>query len=150
MVGGGAGRQTELYVYGALEVSTSGLTAQRTKLEAITANIVNKDTILDGAGKNNPFKRRAVFFAPGNPAAGTPEGRKLGVHVASVEEEEGFDLRYDPGNPYADPNGYVKVPNINPVFEQLDAFQAQRAYEANIAAAEATKTMMAQALRLLA
>ena len=136
-------------MYGALEVSTSGLIAQRTRLEAITENIANKDTILDAAGKNNPFQRRVVFFAPGNPRATTTEGKAAGVHVSSIEEESGFDLRFDPGSPYADANGYVKYPAVNTVFEQLNAYEASRAYEANIAAAEATKTMMAQALRLI-
>lgn len=137
-------------MYGALEISTSGLLAQRTKLEAITANIVNRDTIVDEAGQNNPFKRRSVFFAPGNPNATTRSGQNLGVHVAAIQQDEGFDIRFEPSNPYADESGMVKYPAINSTFEQLDAFQAQRAYEANISAAEATKTMMAQVLRLLA
>lgn len=138
-------------MYGALDISTSGLIAQRTRLEAITANIANSNTFLDAAGQNNPYRRREVFFAPsgGNSIAGRAGGAQ-GVKVAAIEEENAYDMRYEPGNPYADPNGYIKVPAINPVFEQLNAFQAQRSYEANIAAAEATKTMMAQALRLLA
>ena len=136
-------------MYGALDISTSGLIAQRTRLESITANIVNKDTFLDASGKNNPYQRKAVFFAPGNPAATTKAGREMGVHVAAIQDEKGFEPRYEPGNPYADANGYVKYPAVNTVFEQLNAYEAQRAYEANIAAAEATKTMAAQALRLL-
>jgi flagellar basal-body rod protein FlgC len=137
-------------MYGALETSTSGLIAQRARLDAITENIVNKDTITDAAGRNNPFQRKVVFFAPGNPRASSAAGRAEGVHVASIQEEPGFDLRYEPSNPYADAQGNVKYPSINPVFEQLNAYEAERAYEANISAAEATKTMMAQALRLLA
>jgi flagellar basal-body rod protein FlgC len=137
-------------MYGALEISTSGLIAQRTRLEAITENIVNKDTMVDANGKNNPFQRRVVYFAPGNPAAATLAGKAGGVHVESIQAEGGFDIRYEPGSPYADERGYVKVPAINTAFEQLNAYQAQRSYEANIAAAETTKTMMAQALRLIA
>jgi flagellar basal-body rod protein FlgC len=137
-------------MYGALDISTSGLIAQRTRLESITANIANKDTFLDPTGqRNEPFQRRAVFFAPGNPEATTEAGRKLGVHVAAIEEEAGFQPRYEPGNPYADANGYVKYPAINTAFEQVNSYQALRAYEANIASAEATKSMVAQALRLL-
>lgn len=137
-------------MYGALDIATSGLIAQRTRLEAITTNIANKDTFLDAAGQNNPFQRRVVFFAPGDPAAPTATGQSLGVHVATIEEEPGFEPRYDPTNPYADESGYVKYPAINSTFEQLNAYEAQRAYEANIAAAEASKAMMAQALRLIA
>jgi flagellar basal-body rod protein FlgC len=137
-------------MYGALDISTSGLIAERTRVEAITANIVNKDNFLDAAGQNNPYQRRAVIFAPGDPGATTTAGRRLGVHVAAIEEEPGFEPRYEPGNPYADANGYVKYPSVNMAFEQLNIAEAQRAYEANIASGEATKTMMAQALRLLA
>ena len=54
-------------MYGALDISTSGMIAQRTRLEAIAANIANKDTILDEAGRNNPFQRRVAYFAPGDP-----------------------------------------------------------------------------------
>lgn len=137
-------------MYGALDISTSGLIAQRTRLEAITQNIVNANTFLDEAGRNNPYKRKAVFFAPGDPQGLTPQSRQGGVHVAAIEDEEGFDLRFEPSNPYADTNGYVKYPSVNTTFEQLNAMQAQRSYEANVVAAEATKTMMAQALRLIA
>lgn len=137
-------------MYGALDISTGGMIAQRTRLEAIMANIANKETILDGAGRNNPFQRKVVYFAAGDPAGRTAESRRLGVHVAAIESEPGFQMRLDPHNPLADANGYVKYPDINPVYEQLNAFEAQRAYEANVVAAEASKSMMAQALRLLA
>jgi len=137
-------------MYGALDISTSGLIAQRTRMESITANIVNKDNFLDAAGQNNPYQRRAVILAPGDPNAASSQGQHLGVHVAAIQEEPGFEPRYEPSNPYADANGYVKYPSVNMAFEQLNAFEAQRSYEANITCAEATKTMMAQALRLLA
>lgn len=137
-------------MYGALDISTSGMIAQRTRLETISANIANRDTFLDENGNNNPFKRRIAMFAPGDPSSGSSEGRALGVHVRSIEAEDGFDLRFEPGNPYADAQGYVKYPSINSTFEQLNAFQAQRSYEANVVVAEATKQMMTQALRLIA
>jgi flagellar basal-body rod protein FlgC len=137
-------------MYGALDISTGGMIAQRTRLDSIMANIANRDTILDENGQNNPFQRRVVYFAPGDPSASSPEARQLGVHVAAVESEEGFEPRFEPGNPYADQNGYVKYPAINSVFEQMNAFEAQRAYEANLAAAEVSKAMMSQALRLIA
>lgn len=136
-------------MYGSLDISTSGMIAQRTRLEAITANIANKDSIVDASGRNNPYQRKTVFFAPGDPTAKTAAGRQMGVHVATIQSEPIFDPRYEPQNPLADANGYVKYPAVNVVFEQLNAYEAQRAYEANIAAAEATKTMAAQALRLL-
>lgn len=137
-------------MYGALDISTSGLIAQRTRLEAITTNVLNKDTFLDAAGKNNPYKRKFVQFAPGDPNGSTPEARRLGVHAQAISEVDSFTQRWEPGNPYADQNGYVKYPDVNTVFEQMNAYEAQRAYEANLVVAEATKSMIGQALRLIA
>jgi flagellar basal-body rod protein FlgC len=142
-------------MYGALDISTSGLTAQRMRMTAISANIANRNTILDENGEPEPYRARRVLFAPGDPSATSAAGRKLGVHVADVEvDQSSLQLRFDPGNPLAFKSGpragYVAEPNVNPVVEQMNAFEASRAYEANIVAAEATKTMIAQALRLLA
>lgn len=137
-------------MYGSLDIATSGLLAQRTRLEAITANIVNSNTISDGQGRNVPFARRMVYFAPGDPTSRTGQGRELGVHVAAIGQDRSFTLRYDPNDPLADADGYVRYPNINPAFEMMNMYDAQRAYEANLASAEAAKAMVAQALRLLA
>lgn len=142
-------------MYGALDISTSGMIAQRARLASISANIANRSTILDSAGNLNPYRRRMVHFAPGDPTAKSPEARKLGVHVAAVQLDPApFNMVWDPTNPYAykdgSQRGYVPQPNINPVVEQVNALEASRAYEANVVAAEATKTMIAQSLRLLA
>jgi flagellar basal-body rod protein FlgC len=139
-------------MYGALDISTSGMLAQRDRLTAISANIANRSSIRpDGT----PYRAKRVFFAAGDPTARTAEGRKFGVHVAQISDDPApFSLRWDPGDPFAIKTGpqagYVRESNVNPVVEQVNAIQASRAYEANVAAAEATKTMMAQALRLLA
>ncbi len=137
-------------MYGTLDIATSGMIAQRTRLEAITANIANTNTIVDADGRNVPFARRVVYFASGDPAAKSRDSRNLGVHVASIGADPGFTLRHDPNDPLADSDGYVKYPDINPAFEMMNMYDAQRAYEANLAAAEAAKAMVAQALRLLA
>lgn len=142
-------------MYGSLDISTSGMTAQRTRMAAIAANIANRSTILDENGNVNPYRARRVIFEPGDPNATTAQGKTLGVHVAAIELDQGeFNYRWDPENPYAlkdgPKQGYVPEPNINPVIEQLNALEASRAYEANVVAAETTKQMMAQALRLLA
>lgn len=138
-------------MYGALEISTSGLIAQRTRLDAISANIANSRVILDSQGNLNPYRRREVFFATGDPNAASPGGRELGVHVAAIEANpDAVRMEYEPNNPYANAQGYVPYPDIDPVTEQIGAMEAIRAYEANITVAEATKTMMAQALRLIA
>jgi flagellar basal-body rod protein FlgC len=139
-------------MYGILDISTSGMIAQRTRLTAISANLANQHSIMpDGM----PYRARQVMFAPGDPGAIDPTARELGAHVAAIEiDQRPFGLRWDPGNPRAikegPQKGYVRTTNVNPVVEQINAMQATRSYEANVAAAEATKNMMAQALRLLA
>lgn len=138
-------------MYGSLDISTSGMIAQRTRMAAIASNIANADSVVDAQGNVNPFRRRMVFFAPGDPGASSRQGRSMGVHVASIEaDQNAVQPRFMPGHPYADKEGYVPYPNINPATEQINAMQAARSYEANIVAAETTKQLMAQALRLLA
>jgi len=141
-------------MFGSLDISTSGMIAQRERMASIAANIANRNTILDADGNVNPYRRRMVHFAPGDPKAGSAEGRAMGVHVARIEIDQGEpNYEWDPTNPYAfkegPRTGYVPSPNINSVVEQINAMEAARAYEANVVAAEASKTMMAQALRIL-
>lgn len=137
-------------MYGALDVSTSGMIAQRTRMAAIASNIANADALLDPSGNYDPFRKRLVHFAPGDPSAMTEQGKSMGVHVAEIEAVEGaLRPKYDPSSPYADERGYVMVPDIDPVVEQINAMEAARSYEANVIAAEASKSMMAQALQLL-
>ncbi|MEO0632223.1 MAG: flagellar basal body rod protein FlgC [Planctomycetota bacterium] len=138
-------------MYGSLDISTSGMIAQRTRLDVISANIANKGTILDAEGNYNPFRRRMTMLAPGNPNARSARGQELGVQVKEIALDEApFRLKYQPNNPYADEQGYIREPNIDTTTEQIDAMEAVRAYEANVAAAEAQKSMLGQGLRLLA
>ncbi|MEM6258341.1 MAG: flagellar basal body rod protein FlgC [Planctomycetota bacterium] len=133
-------------MFGALDTSTSALVAQRTRMNAISANIANRGANFDENGENNPFQRRITILAPGDPATGNPHG----VHVKEIMLDPHFNEKYDPGNPKADENGRIKTTNIDPMMEQVNALEASRAYEANIAAAEATKSMIQTSLRLLA
>lgn len=133
-------------MFGALDTSTSALVAQRTRATAIAANLANRDANIDAAGQNNPFHRRIVVFAPGDPANNNPNG----VHVREILLDPKTQLKQAPGHPLADEDGYIKTTNIDPVLEQVNMVEASRAYEANIAAAEATKSMIQTSLRLLA
>lgn len=138
-------------MWGSLDIPTSGMVAQRIRLEAIASNIANKNAILDAQGDYNPYRRRAAEFAAGDPSAQTRSGQELGVHVASISiNQDALRAEYDPTSPYADASGFVMVPDIDPIVEQVNAMEATRAYEANVVAAEAIKSTMAQALRLLA
>lgn len=133
-------------MFGALDIATSGLTAQRTRMNVISANLANVDTTHDADGNYAPFRRRMAIFAPGDGQRG--DG---GVHVREIRLDDApFRKVYQPGHPDADADGYVNYPNINPVTEMVNMLEASRAYEANITAAEATKSMMNSALRLLA
>lgn len=134
-------------MFGVLDTSTSALVAQRVRLETISANLANANSIYDAQGNYSPYRRRVPVFAPGDPTTGNASG----VHVARILIDES-PLRpvYEPGHPHADANGYVYYPNIDPTMEQINALEASRAYEANIVAAEATKSMMQASLRLLA
>lgn len=138
-------------MYGSLDISTSGMIAQRVRMAAIASNIANSESVLDSQGNVNPFRKRMVFFSPGDPSASTRQGQSMGVHVSSIEaDQNAVVMRHLPGHPLADEQGNVPYPDINPATEQINAMQAARSYEANIVAAETTKQMMAQALRLLA
>ena len=134
-------------MYGLLDVSTSGLIASRTRLTVATANIVNQDTLAGPAGEYAPYRRRHAILGVGDPATGSP----LGVHVAEIEESNAeLRKKYEPWSQFADADGYVGYPDIDPATETINAMEAMRAYEANIMAAEATKSLMAVALRILA
>ncbi|MEX0876798.1 MAG: flagellar basal body rod protein FlgC [Phycisphaerales bacterium] len=133
-------------MYGTLDISTSGMVAQRTRMSVIASNIANVNTLENAEGEYAPYLRRAAMLAPsGN--ANHPQG----VRVSDIEiEEHALRKEYRPGNPHADADGYLMVPDIDTTSEWVNGLQASRAYEANVAAAETTKNMIAQALRLLA
>lgn len=136
----------------AIEISTSGLVAQRLRMDTIANNLANVSTTRDANGVSNPFVRKRVVFQTGAPELKSPEG----VHVASVDEDdpskpgaEPFRLRYEPGHPDANPQGYVRYPNVDLTRELVNALEAARAYEANIQAIEVAKAMNSQAVRLI-
>lgn len=148
-------------MYGALDISTSGMIAQRQRMEVIAANVANENATLDSHGNVSPYRRRVALLAPvGNPAGPGGENGPLGVRVAEIAlDQSPFRKVYDPTNPIAakktDPakdevKGYVNYPNVDTTIEMINAVEASRAYEANVMAAEASKTMMAQAMRLIA
>jgi flagellar basal-body rod protein FlgC len=134
---------------GALDVSSSGVIAQRTRLDVIAGNIANAGVTRQEDGTIQPFRRRFVALATGDEHGGP------GVHVAEVAEDPSqFQLRYDPGHPDRIRDGplanYVQYPNVSVTMEYVDALEAARAYEANIAMMGLTRGMVQQAIRLFA
>jgi len=135
-------------MFGALDISTSALAAQRTRLDAISNNLANQHSVYDKDGNYEPFRRRIPVFAPGDPATGSD----MGVHVREILEDDAplRKVHVGVGHPLADAEGFMKMPNVDPTVEMVNAIEASRAYEANITAAETTKSMMNAALRLIA
>ena len=103
--------------------------------------------VRDASGKPNPYRRRFVVLAPGQP--GNPSAP--GVHVQSIQQDMSpLPKRYEPGNPDADKDGYIKTPNVDMAVEMVNAIEASRAYEANVTLMDTAKSMFNSSLRLLA
>jgi flagellar basal-body rod protein FlgC len=133
-------------MFDALDMGASGLMAQRTRLDTIAANIANANTTHDATGKVNPYRRRFVVFAAGQPN----QTSKAGVHVAGVRiDPSPLQRRFEPGHPDADAQGYVSYPNIDLAVEYVNALEASRAYEANVSMMEVSKAMINASLRLI-
>lgn len=134
----------------AIDISTSGLVAQRHRMNTIAGNIANANSTRDADGNRAPYQRRFVTFNEQRRTQGPPSGG-VGVDFR-VEVDAASPPRrvFQPGHPDADRDGYVSFPNINLVTEFVNALEASRAYEANIAALETTKQMAHLALRILA
>lgn len=147
-------------LFRSFEISASGLTAERLRLDVIAENIANVNTTragVDEKGQAVPYRRRVPVFTPRGGAFASVLGGFLGeggggVQVAEIrqvpETEAPFKLRYDPGHPDAGPDGYVRLPNVDVVREMVDMITATRAYEANLTAIGAARSMFLRALEL--
>ncbi len=135
-------------LFDALNISASGMTAHRMWMDVIASNIANSETTRTPEG--GPYRRREVLFtALGNGSADAGEaGRGVKV-VGVVEDDNPTRMVYMPGHPDAREDGYVEMPNVNPVTEMVDLVVASRAYEANATALEAAKSMFNRALDIL-
>ncbi|HZO87556.1 MAG TPA: flagellar basal body rod protein FlgC [Chthonomonadaceae bacterium] len=144
-----------------LQISASGLTAERLRLDVISNNIANVNTTRGADGQ--PYRRQQVVFsarseggafaamlaaARGGMRNGQAPG--AGVEVTAVQPDMAHDFKvvHDPGHPDADANGNVKLPNVEPVVEMVDMISASRAYEAGVTAINAAKQMQQRALEI--
>lgn len=134
---------------GSLGVSASALSAQRTRLNVIAENIANANTTrAEGGG---PYRRRVVTLeseAPKFSALMPGEPQLRGVKIGGIEQMQETRKMHMPGHPDADADGMVEMPNVNPVMEMADMMMATRAYEANVSAIQALKSMTQKALEL--
>ena len=145
-------------LFGGLEISASGLTAERLRMDVTAENLANAQTTRGANGQAYRRKEVVLQEAPGSFGAslsaamgGSGNGSSGGVHVAGIVQDTTTPLKrvYDPGHPDADAQGYVSMPNVDTVTEMVDLISAQRAYEANVTAMQAAKQMFSKTLELL-
>ncbi len=155
------------------DISGYGLSAQRYRINIISSNIANANTTRTAEG--GPYRRREVVFREisfddrlnqalaretnqmenenyiDDPTAKLFPNPILSTVVVDkiVRDDKPFRLRFDPSNPDADENGYVSLPNINPVIEMSDLIEATRAYQANVAAFQTTKGIVQSAIDMM-
>jgi len=128
----------------AMAVAASALRAQQQRMRVIAENIANADSTAATPGAD-PYRKQTPVFA----TKVLPGGVK-GVSMSRIDVDQSpFRKEYDPGNPAADAQGFVKMPNIEPMVETLDMREAQRAYDANISVIETARNMDQRALDLL-
>lgn len=147
-------------IFNALEISASGMTAQRLRMDLISQNIANVNTTRDENGE--AYRRQTLVFAESRPdsfgsflsqATSTRKNSEhsgSGVKVTGIVKDHVTAMKevYDPSHPDADENGYVTYPNVNTVTEMTNMIDASRSYEANVTAFNATKNMLLKGLEV--
>lgn len=124
-------------------IASSALRAQQARMRVIAENIANANSTSKTAG-GDPYRRQVPVFEPTKVDGGQ------GVRMSKVApDQSAFKDQYEPGNPSANAQGYVKMPNVDPLVEALDMKEAQRAYEANLNVIETARAMDLRTLDLL-
>lgn len=139
-------------------ISSSGLTAQRLRMDVISSNITNAETtrasVVDG--KAVPYRRKVVVMEPNQQSFSSALGAAMnsgqvgqGVKITSIEDDtSAFKPVFNPTHPDADSEGYVYMPNVDMLKEMVDMISATRSYDANVTALNATKAMITKALQI--
>ena len=129
----------------ALSISARGMDVQTTRLRVIAENLANQDTTGSTPGAE-PYRRKTVTFQ-------NTFDRQLGTQAVQVKavgrDQSELQLRYDPSNPAANAEGYVKLPNVNSLVEVMDMREAERSYNANLSVMQATRSMLTRTIDLL-
>ena len=148
-------------LFGSLDISASALSAERLRMDVTAENLANAQSTRTANG--GPYRRKEVVteatgdggFAGALASAragtgGSGGGADGGVRVSAIVEDQSPNrLVYDPGHPDANAQGYVSMPNVNPVTEMVDLITASRSYEANVTAMQTSKQMFTKTLDLL-
>jgi len=126
-------------------IAASGLKAESGRMRVISENLANADSTAKTVG-GDPYRRKIVTFD----SQIDPDLDARTVSLGRIQRDStAFKLEYDPGNPIADAKGYVKMPNVNPLVEQMDMREAQHAYEANLNVISAARRMISRTLDIL-
>ncbi|MFD1705877.1 flagellar basal body rod protein FlgC [Siminovitchia sediminis] len=146
-------------IFHSMGISSSALTSQRLRLDVISSNMANIDTTRERIvnGEWQPYRRKMVVMTPKqtsfssalNRAIDSQSGQSTpaGVKVSRIiEDPTPFKTMYDPEHPDADEEGYVYLPNVDPLREMVDMISATRSYEANVTVLNATKAMLMKSL----
>jgi len=133
----------------ALRVSSSGLSAERTRVNVAASNLANAETTRGPDGK--PYRRLdpVLEAVPFEATLGAAEPELEGVRVAEIVKDPGPGKRvYSPSHPDADADGFVTLPDVNPIHEVVNLMSAQKGFDANATAVETLKTMAQRALEI--
>ncbi len=128
-----------------MAVAASGMRAQTDRMKIIAENIANANSTASVKG-GDPYRRKIATIT-------TSFDRELNANLVEagkpLTDKSDFKSQYDPGNPTADAQGYVKLPNVDSLVEVMDMREAQRSYEADLSVMDATKQMLAKTVDLL-
>jgi len=129
----------------AMTISARGMDAQTERLQVIAENLANQNTTGSSPGAD-PYRRKTITFQ--NTLDQTLGAATVNVKSIGTDPSD-FQTRYDPSNPAANTEGYVKLPNVNSFVEVMDMREAERSYSANLNAMEATRTMLTRTVEML-
>jgi flagellar basal-body rod protein FlgC len=138
-------------LFNLLSVSASGMAAQRTRAEIVVQNLANAETTRTPDG--GPYRRQDVVFesqSAASPFESVLAAEMTGVSVSEIRvDTRPGEMRYLPGHPDANKDGYVEMPRVNPAEDMVDLMGASRGYQANVAAMSAVKDMIHKSIELL-
>lgn len=130
-------------LFNVFKVSSSAMTAQSMRLNAVASNLANADSVISSDGK--PYRAKQVVFE----ATPMGDGGATGVRVRQVVDDASpMRMVYDPKNPAANEQGYVAFPNVNVVEEMTNMISASRSYQTNVEVMNTAKTMMLKTLQI--
>ena len=132
-------------IFKGLEVSLTGMLVQRIRMDIASSNLANANSV-DENGK--PYRRKVPIFEAVLDSTGDVPVYRVKVKKV-VEDPSPFRLKYDPSNPLANKNGYVRLPNVDPIKEMVDMISAMRSYEANLTAFNTYKNSILNAIDIL-